>query len=452
MKILLIRPKPSNETIGLQHIMIVEPLELEILATLVEKRHSVRVVDMIFENEKLEFFLDKYKPNVVGFTGYITHNNLMIDSCSRVKNVNKDIITIVGGVHVEKLPETINHPDVDYRVVRNASIAFPQLMDFLEGNDEFPLGVLSSGEELDEAKLPDYNFETVIPNRELISKYRGKYFYIFHENVALLKTSFGCPYNCNFCYCRVLTGKQYIEREMDIVIEELKAIKEKEIYIIDDDFLVSEKRLNIFMDRLEEHNIKKNYLVYGRSDFIVKNPELLKRFKKLGLRSIIVGLESFDDEDLITLNKDITQETNEQTMNILNDIGVECYGCIIVMPYWTHEHFNKMTKKLIDLKIHFINIQPLTPLLKTDLKFDESKLIIPREEYEKWDLAHVVIEPEHMSVKEFYSSILKMYDKILFRPSNLIHNLKYSPRMQIKLLKGALKVRKQYKEKILNSI
>ncbi len=29
--VLLIRPKPHNETIGLQHVMVVEPLELEYL-------------------------------------------------------------------------------------------------------------------------------------------------------------------------------------------------------------------------------------------------------------------------------------------------------------------------------------------------------------------------------------------------------------------------------------
>ena len=31
MKLLLIRPRPEKETIGLQHVMIVEPLELAVL-------------------------------------------------------------------------------------------------------------------------------------------------------------------------------------------------------------------------------------------------------------------------------------------------------------------------------------------------------------------------------------------------------------------------------------
>jgi len=34
MKILMVRPRPTSRTIGLQHLMIVEPLELEVLASL----------------------------------------------------------------------------------------------------------------------------------------------------------------------------------------------------------------------------------------------------------------------------------------------------------------------------------------------------------------------------------------------------------------------------------
>ena len=46
MKVVFIRPQPSGDTIGLQHVMIVEPLELEILATLVMEKHEVAIYDM----------------------------------------------------------------------------------------------------------------------------------------------------------------------------------------------------------------------------------------------------------------------------------------------------------------------------------------------------------------------------------------------------------------------
>lgn len=448
MKILFLRPSAPEETIGLQHLMIVEPLELELLATLVEKEHEVIIIDLILEKQSAEYFIEKYMPDMVCITGYITHTADILKISQKAKEINSKIIIVVGGVYIEKLPEKINSPFVDYRVVRNALLEFPKLLNYIENRGEFPLGVLRIDEILDETTLPDYNFSVPIPNRGLTKKYRDKYFYVFHPKVALLKTSFGCPFPCSFCFCRKITGDNYWERPLEEVIEELKGIEENEVYIIDDNFLVSKERVMSFIDLLKMHSIKKRYLIYGRADFIAKHPKTIKRFKKYGLRTIIVGFESFNDNELTSLNKKSMAKTNEYAMNVLNKYKVDCYASVIAMPEWSKEDFRKATKKMIDLKIRFLNIQPLTPLEKTDINFDDNNLIINRSDYARWDLAHIVVKPEKMSVKEFYREILKMYIRVLFQPSNLIHHIKYPIKYQIKLLLGAIKVKKQYSRKI----
>lgn len=448
MKILFLRPSAPEETIGLQHLMIVEPLELELLATLVEKEHEVIIIDLILEKQSAEYFIKKYMPDMVCITGYITHTADMLKISQKAKEINSKIIIVVGGVYIEKLPEKINSPFVDYRVVRNALLEFPKLLNYIENRGEFPLGVLRIDEILDETTLPEYNFSVPIPNRSLTKKYRDKYFYVFHPKVALLKTSFGCPFPCSFCFCRKITGDNYWERPLEEVIEELKGIEENEVYIIDDNFLVSKERVMSFIDLLKKHSIKKRYLIYGRADFIAKHPKTIKRFKKYGLRTIIVGFESFNDNELTSLNKKSMAKTNEYAMNVLNKYKVDCYASVIAMPEWSKEDFRKATKKMIDLKIRFLNIQPLTPLEKTDINFDDNNLIINRSDYARWDLAHIVVKPEKMSVKEFYREILKMYIRVLFQPSNLIHHIKYPIKYQIKLLLGAIKVKKQYSRKI----
>lgn len=448
MKILFLRPSAPEETIGLQHLMIVEPLELELLATLVEKEHEVIIIDLILEKQGAEYFIKKYMPDMVCITGYITHTSDMLKISQKAKEINSKIITVAGGVYIEKLPEKINSPFVDYRVVRNALLEFPKLLNYIENRGEFPLGVLRFDEILDETTLPEYNFSVPIPNRSLTKKYRDKYFYVFHPKVALLKTSFGCPFPCSFCFCRKITGDNYWERPLEEVIEELKGIEENEVYIIDDNFLVSKERVMSFIDLLKKHSIKKRYLIYGRADFIAKHPKTIKRFKKYGLRTIIVGFESFNDNELTSLNKKSMAKTNEYAMNVLNKYKVDCYASVIAMPEWSKEDFRQATKKMIDLKIRFLNIQPLTPLEKTDINFDDNNLIINRSDYARWDLAHIVVKPEKMSVKEFYREILKMYIRVLFQPSNLIHHIKYPIKYQIKLLLGAIKVKKQYSRKI----
>lgn len=74
MNILLIRPKPHRESIGLQSFMICEPLELEYLSSFLEQDgHKVKIVDMILETKKIGYFIKNCKPNIVAFTAYIIH-------------------------------------------------------------------------------------------------------------------------------------------------------------------------------------------------------------------------------------------------------------------------------------------------------------------------------------------------------------------------------------------
>jgi hopanoid C-3 methylase len=446
MKILFLRPNTSTETIGLKHIMILEPLELEILATIVQKDHSVKIVDLVLEKLPAIHFIKKFKPDVVCVTGYITHINEIIKICADVKAFNPDIITITGGIYIEKVPEAAESKFIDFRVIRNAVQAFPQLILYLNQKSSFPAGVLKQGEKLNESVLPEFDFSLPIPDRQLTQKYRSKYFYVFHKKVALIKTSFGCPYSCSFCFNRKITNDNYAERNLDEVIEEIKTIHEKEIYIVDDNFLVSEKRLTKFFQLLEINNIRKKYLLFGRADFIAGHPDIMREFHKHGLRTVIIGIESFNDHDLNSFNKRSLAKTNENAIKILHDNKIECYASVITMPEWDKSDFDRATRKMIEMRISFLNIQPLTPLEKTDLVFDETRLIINRKDFAKWDLAHIVVNPQKMTVQEYYREIIRMYRRVGFYPSNILNLFKYSLFMQLRFIRGALKVRRQYLE------
>ncbi len=449
MKILFVRPKPSRQTIGLQHVMIVEPLELEVLASLLDSDDHPVIIDMILENNPLEYFIRKESPDILCVTGYITNVPEMIEYCSTAKKIKPDILTIAGGVHCEVCPEDLNHESVDYRVIRNATTIFPQLVKFIKDKIEFPGAVLRPGERLSLSELPPFDFYYPFPERKLTARYRKKYFYIFHNKVALIKTSFGCPFSCNFCFCREITKGLYFKRPLNEVIDELLSIHEKNIYIVDDDFLTSRKRVKDFIAANHSAKLEKQYLIYGRADFIVGNPDVIKDFKAVGLKTVIVGIESFYDHELNNYNKNLDARTNEEAMRILNHHHIDCYATIIVSPEWGKAEFAFCAEKIRKLGIHYVNLQPLTPLPGTGDRVAEKDLLFPYSDFAKWDLAHVSIQPEKMSVAEFYKNILKLYNSILFQPKFLLDYLKnYTPSMMWKMMMGSFMVRKQYLQKI----
>lgn len=449
MKVLLVRPKPHQDTIGLQSIMVCEPLELEYLAAVVKEVHEVELVDMILENKPLAYFINQVKPQVVAMTAYITHIPVVKAYARVIKGLNPAIKVVVGGVHAEVIPEDFTDPNIDYIVYANGLSTFKQLLDQLEtGVEERIPGLMTKGEE--KLKVDNTELPSVTPDRGITSRYRHKYYYMFHRPCALLKTSYGCPYTCNFCFCRQITGGKYFVRDLQEVIDEIKGIAETEIYIVDDNFLVDVQRVEEFCRLLEENGINKRFLIYGRADFIANHEGAIARFAQVGLRAVIVGVESPNSKELEQYNKDSSVELNEQAIAILAKYGVDCYATLILGLDWDEEDFNRLYRWLKGNKLRFINLQPLTPLPGTTLaKEYEDKLIVPRDQYAKWDLANLVIRPGKLTVRKYYFNLLKVYFKTALSLESTIKNLSYGLIPNIQLSIGVWRITWQYIYKII---
>ncbi len=453
MKIMLVRPRPSPETIGLQHVMICEPLELEYLcAGIGDLGHDTLIVDMILERRAIDRFLLKHRPDVVAITGYITHVGTVKEYCRRAKALLPGCHTIVGGVHAEVVPSDFSDKNIDHIVAANGIASFRQIIIALaNGEDTSRVPGLWSKEQLPCKKETCFNHP--FPDRSKVWRYRSRYYYLFHNPCALMKTSFGCPYECEFCFCRAITDGCYFEREIDSIIEELKTIPEKDIYIVDDNFLVSRKRVLEFCHRLKVDKIDKRFLIYGRADFIAGNNDVISEFKRRGLRAVIVGLESCSKDELERYNKKNDVATNEKAVRILAAHGVDCYATLILGMDWEKSDFNHLARWLRKLKLTFINLQPFTPLPGTAM-LDKylSELTVPRVEYEKWDLAHLVMNPTRMTPACYYWNIIKLYHKVTLRPANLLKLLlRHGPRGNFKMLLGSSRITFQYVAKIIES-
>ena len=450
LRILLLRPRPPRETIGLQHVMICEPLELEYLVGNIGKaKASVKIIDMILEKKPIEFFINKYKPHIVGMTAYITHVGAVKEMARKIKCLSNQTITVVGGVHAEVVPEDFISKYIDCIICSNPVETFNKIIDRVRaGVDTKEIeGTYVKGKK--HIRTSSYNI--LPPDRSSVKKYRKKYYYMFHNPCALIKTSLGCPYTCSFCFCKEITGGKYFARKIDEVMEELESIKEREIYIVDDDFLFNENRLNLFCDELERRNIHKRFLVYGRADFIASHEKVIGRLSRHGLSAVIVGVESVREKDLKDFNKRSSLENNEKAIRILQKYGIELYATMILQPDFTKKDFKQIEDYIIGLNVSFVNLQPLTPLPGTEIYDDyKDKILVSRKDYAMWDLAHIVLEPKYMSIRQYYYQIIKTYARIVLRPDNIIKMLKkYGIKEVAKMWWGSQFVSFQYIGKII---
>ena len=437
VKIMLVRPKPHKNSLGLTDLMTCEPLELEYVAALIQHiGHNVIVEDMMLEKKDLDTLVRKEDPEIVMFTSYITHINVIKRYAKIVKNVNKNIITAVGGVHSEVLPQDFDDENIDHVLgingMQNTEILIKAIV-----NNEKPVFMHD--------KI-DKSYVLPMPDRTITDRYRKHYDYAYHVPCALLKTSSGCPYDCKFCFCVQITDHNYYERELCSVIKELRQVSEPNVFIVDDNFLVSRERIITFCRMLDENDIHKKFIIFGRADFIVNNPDMIELLANHGLDAVFVGIESFKQSDLNDFNKRCDVETNEKASEILYKYSVDLYAGAIVGPDWDKNDFKEFVRWIKKMHIRFVNLQPLVPLPGTPI-FDDYKnqLLLKKEEYEKWDLTHLAIRPTKLTPTQYYMEILKGYFKTSASWASLVYiKQKCGAKVAVKCLKGALKMVRHY--------
>lgn len=433
MRVLLVRPKPHKNSLGLTDLMTCEPIELEYVYTIITKMgRDAEIADMIVEKRSLKQIVQQYNPDVVMFTSYLTHVNVIKSYSDVVKSVSNKIVTAVGGVHSEVIPTDFTHTNIDYVLGINGMENVEILLNALEKNEK-PV-----------FKHDKINKDYILPkpDRQSTAKYRKKYDYAYHAPCALLKTSFGCPYHCKFCFCVAITEHSYWERELTPVIEELKEIEEPNVFIVDDNFLVSRERIIEFCRLLDENNIHKTFIIFGRADFIVKNPDMIELLAKHGLDAVFVGIESFKQSDLNDFNKKTDVETSQKASEILYKNGVDLYAGAIVGPDWDKEDFKHFVKWIRSMHVRFVNLQPLVPMPGTEI-YDqyEGQLLLRREEYEKWDMTHIAIMPTKLTPTQYYRQIIKGYRHTTSSLSSLWYMYKKTNlKIAAKCLIGAIKM------------
>ena len=442
MNILLVKPRPHKDSINLQSFMLCEPLELEYAAALLERLgHRADIVDLVLERD-FAAVLRAGDYRVVAFTAYQIHIGVVKEYARQVKDYDPAIVTLVGGVHAEVVPEDFESPFLDV-VLTGGLYALEGVMEGIgRGAEREGLRALGRA-----PKQPHFAFPH--PDRSKTAKYRPHYNYIYHDRCATLKTSFSCPYDCSFCFCTRLGP--YFQRELEDVLDELEEIEEENVFIVDDDFLFDPRRLRDFCRGLEERNIRKTFLAFGRADFIAAHEDLVELLARHGFDAFFVGLESFKAGELAEYQKRTTVEINNKAVRILEKHGVQCYSGLIVGYDWEKKDFDALIAYLNSFAHPMVNIQPITPIKGTPLyEVWQDRITQPETDHHLFDMAHAVLEPERMSKRAFYYHILRAYwSTSASRKGRRYIKERYGPAVYRRVRRGALSITWQYVKLIL---
>lgn len=452
MKILLVEPDKSPLVIGGEDFSLYEPLALEYIAAGVIENHEVEILDLRFE-KNLEDALKSFSPDIIGITAYTVHVNRVKELFNKIKKWDPDVLTVVGGHHATIMPEDFNSKDIDVIVIGEGVFTFREIVNRYEKGivlEDIPgiayseNGILRKSMPVDKVDLDEFPF----PDRKLTAKYRNYYYSDWMKPLATMRTSKGCPYRCNFCAMWKLADGKYFKRSTDKIVEELETIDENHVFFADDESLIDVDRMRQLAELIKKKGIQKRYFLYGRSDTIARNEDLIKLWKSIGLERVFVGFEFFRNEDLKYINKRSTIEDNNKAVKILQDLGINIYASFIVRPDFTKSDFAELRTCVRKLKLDFAGFAVLTPLPGTDL-FDEVKSQIIMDNYDFFDFIHTVL-PTELPLKEFYKEYLHLYKKGISRWRGIKALFKYPGNEIPPLLKKSFQIYERFENAYLD--
>ena len=421
MKVLLV--KCHKKTIfSMLEPIVTEPLELEYLSGLLKKLEvEHRIYDPLIEGGCFEKVFNTYKPDVLVLSGYITAVNTIIRHSRYAKNKYPDVKVVVGGVHAEINYEDFFLDTIDFIVHADGVNTFAKLLQSSFSKEEAAkiTGIafhdrvkwqINSKCETSLENLP-------LPNRSYFEKYKAKTKYLHYHPVALVRTALSCPFNCSFCYCKLLNKGTYSARSIQSVAEEITSINSEYIWIVDDSFLLDRGRVLEFIAEIKRQKIKKKFIAYSRVDFILGNEDIIEKLADIGFVELIIGMEAVDDKKLKEFNKHYLANDNLKSADILAKYGIRLTALFIVGIDFTFKDFRNLSRSLKQMKLDSYTFSIFTPLKGTEVYQNYQDQIIRKDyaDYAKYDFLHLVLRPSQMSPAFFYLNFYLLYLEQFFR-------------------------------------
>ena len=388
-----------------------EPLGVELIAASVRRAgHDVRLLDLQAASRR-DFLrlLDDFRPEAVLIgMNYLANIPEVIDLCRLTKERLPRTLTCVGGHSASfTARELLEHGagDIDCVVRGEGEEAALRVLAAWR-DDPKALHLLDGVSTLagdGPPPKPIHSLDDLRPARDLLPN-RKRYFIGVLDPAASIEFSRGCPWDCSFCSAWTFYGRSYRKIAPEVCAADLASIQESGVFIVDDVAFIQAEHGHAVADAIERRGIKKRYYLETRGDVLLRNKELFKRWKKLGLEYMFLGLEAIDAEGLKAFRKRISLGQNFEALAYARSLGILVAVNIIADPDWDEARFAVIREWALSVP-EIVNVSVNTPYPGTET-FAAGAHALTSRDYRLFDIQHAVL-PTKLPLARFYAELVK---------------------------------------------
>ncbi len=424
---------------GYQRILLVNPMQnfpiehelypsgaLLLLGTMAQnKGHEVKVVHMVADGvglSQLRDIVGSFKPDLVGITMSTFQTKSAREVSQIVKEVNRDILVVVGGPHPSALGLKIfdDFPHVDVVAIGEGEFTF---MEIVEGKDLDEIPGICYNRKMNASRPSAGNLDHIpLPNLDLVDISR----FVGPPPVGALPTMFimasrGCPFHCTFCNISVW-GNTVRFRKPELVIEEVKWLRERygvrEIFFTDDTFNLNREWAEQIFRLIIDNGLNKDivYKTPFRANEKLVDEELLKLARAAGFWLIFYGVESGSQEMLDRMKKGLTIAEIRRAFELTHKAGLKTIASFIIgMPGETRETIKDTINLWRGLKAYHAGYGPAMPLPGTEFERTviEKNHVLTRN-YDDFGPDKFIVRTDDLT-KQDLDEYARVFDSIMVR-------------------------------------
>jgi hopanoid C-3 methylase HpnR len=370
----------------------------------------VRVLDMqVFGPDDYLRLLDSWQPDAVGFgVNYLANIPEVIDLAIETRRRLPRCFFFVGGHSASfTAEEMIEHAAgaIDCVVKGEGEEITPRLLEVARDGEAalraLPGVVTAGGQGAPPQLVRD--LDDLMPARDLLAK-RGKYFIGVLDPAASIELSRGCQWDCSFCSAWTFYGRTHRRRDPRAIGEELERIREPGVFIVDDVAFVQSEHGYAVANEIGRRGIRKKYYLETRGDVLLRNREVFKEWRRLGLEYMFLGVEAIDEAGLELHRKRVKLSANFEALEVARSLGVMVAINIIADTDWDEARFKAVREWALSVP-EIVNVSVNTPYPGTETFLEQGHTLNTRD-YRLFDIQHAVT-PTKLPLDRFYAELVR---------------------------------------------
>jgi anaerobic magnesium-protoporphyrin IX monomethyl ester cyclase len=387
--------------------------------------HDCEIYDamsLFVGHAEIERKLDEARPDVVCVTAITATTPDALLVCRAAKE--RGAITVLGGVHPTFMyREVLGDGAVDFVVAGEGEEALVDLLACIEAKDDpakVPGVILArDGGVVRGPPRPRLGALDPLPMAwDLLDWPLYTYFVKERSRLGAVSSSRGCTYSCSFCSQTRFWEKSWRARDPGCVVTEIERLREAhgvDVVLLTDEYPTSDAaRWERLLDLLIERDLGADLLIETRAQDVVRDRDILWKYRKAGIVHVYVGLEAVDEATLRLVNKEATVEDGRLALRLLSDHDlVSETSFVLGLPDETPAHVEETLRLAKEYDPDFAHFLAIAPWPYAQMWPDLEPHVVSRD-YRRYNLVDPVVKPKAMTLRDVDDAIIDCYRKFYF--------------------------------------